>query len=327
MTRRRRLFLLISFLAVFLVAAALGRVAAGLPKGWLPGPLAWPLWTRADERTDGYFTLVDERGAPLLRTAIMVRRGDLFIDADDAEHRVITVSGDLARTVLVAPAGAGSSSEPDRTAPAVEAIPLGTASQLVLIYHTHSDESYIPSDGTASIAGAGGIYDVGRSLSSALTVAGFAVIHDTTAHDPHDNGAYLRSRRTVLRNLSAGPTLIFDVHRDSAPVEQYATTIDDAETARILIVIGGANPLYGSNLGVARQMKSLADALYPGLVRGIYVARGSYNQDLSPANILLEMGTQDLPKEAAQRAAVLWANVVSAYLGPPGPNPPPTGGG
>ena len=49
------------------------------------------------------------------------------------------------------------------------------------------------------------------------------------------------------------------------------------------------------------------------------MAGGSFNQDLSPADLLLEMGTDVITKEAAQRAATLWANVTAAYLGPPGP--------
>lgn len=284
------------------------------------------------ERIRGYYTLVDEAGSVLVRTGLSVQRGDVFIDPADRWHRVIRVRGDRAETVAVAsgvsaaPAAAvsGASATPsDVRASGPGAIPLGAARQVIVIYHTHSDESYIPSDGTDSIYGAGGIYGVGEAMAAQLSTAGFTVVHDRTPHDPHDAGAYPRSRRTVLRNLQYGPTLVFDVHRDSAPASEYLTTIGGADTARIMIVIGGGNPLYRGNLGVANRLKSAADGLYPGLIRGIFVARGNYNQDLAPADLLVEVGSDTIPKPPAERAGSLWANVVTAYLGSPGPAPAP----
>lgn len=259
-------------------------------------------------------------------------------------HRVTRVRRDTAETVTVPPEAslpqgfsslAGSRvwasvafSGDQALRPAHDlAVPLGTARQVIVIYHTHTDESYVPTDGVSSIPGNGGIYDVGEALSAGLTTAGFTVIHDRTAHDPHDAGAYPRSRRTVLRNLRFGPTLLFDVHRDAAPPGGYITTVDGVQTARILIVVGGANPMASANLGTARRLNAVAEDLYPGLMKGIYVARGNYNQDLDPGAILLEMGTALIPKEAAVRAAGLWANVVSAFLGPPAPDTTPPGAG
>ncbi len=288
--------------------------------------------TPRGERLRGCYTLVDEAGSILLRTGIPVRRGDIFIDPADRWHRVIRVRADRAETVVVAsevsaaPASAAtgaSSSLSGSSEFGPGAVPLGTARQVIVIYHTHSDESYIPSDGATSIYAAGGVYDVGDAMSAQLSAAGFTVVHDRTPHDPHDAGAYPRSRRTVLRNLQYGPTLVLDVHRDSAPASEYLTTIGGVTTARVMIVIGGGNPLHRGNLGVANRLKTAADGLYPGLTRGIFLASGNYNQDLAPAGVLVEVGSENVPKPLAERAGSLWADVVTAYLGSPGPGPAP----
>jgi len=320
---KRRIAVVLAVLAVLAVTvSAAGTLARTPPSAWADR-LAALLLRAGGERASGFYTLIDERGAPLLCTGIVVRRGDRYLDPGNQWHRVTRVRGAVAQTVIDAnpPVGEAARPEADTVLAAGRpgAIPLGAARQVIVIYHTHSDESYIPSDGTASLIAAGGIYDVGETMAASLKKAGFTVVHDLTAHDPHDGGAYPRSRRTVLDNLKYSPTLIYDVHRDSAPASEYLTTIQGYETARILVVIGGGNPFYRSNLGIANQMKAGADSLYPGLVRGIFVAGGNFNQDLSPADILLEMGTDTIAKEAAQRAATLWANVTAAYLGPPGP--------
>ncbi len=161
---------------------------------------------------------------------------------------------------------------------------------------------------------------MGDALAGGLRSRGFTIVHDRATHDPHDAGAYPRSRRTVLRNLKFGPTFLFDVHRDSAPAEAYLTEVGGVTTSSILIVVGGANPLVRSNLATARRLKLFADELHPGLVRGIYVARGNYNQDLDPGAILLEVGTEYIPRELAERSSVLFSEAVAAFTGRPGPD-------
>ncbi len=325
MRRSRVLAVSLTALAVMIVVA--GGLALAV-RGYAGRPLAERLASLLGrpgvELASGYVTLVDETGQPVLTTGFRVGPGDYFLDDQGRGHRVTRVRGDVAETVAAASGPEAGEAPPSSGAalaagPWTSAIPLGATGSVIVIYHTHSDESYVPTDGTDSIYGSGGVYDVGETMAAALRVKGFTVVHDYTAHDPHDGGAYPRSRRTVLRDQAYGPTLLFDVHRDSAPASDYAGTTGGTDIQRILMVIGGANPNYVSNYNTASKLKSQADALHPGLVRGILVAQGNYNQDLDPGNIILEMGTQELPKNGAQAAATLWADAVSAYLGSPGP--------
>lgn len=41
-----------------------------------------------------------------------------------------------------------------------------------------------------------------------------------------------------------------------------------------MIVVGRSNPNFETNLGFAAQIKDAADALYPGLMRGIFYWSG-----------------------------------------------------
>ncbi|MDN5345313.1 MAG: stage sporulation protein, partial [Clostridia bacterium] len=54
---------------------------------------------------------------------------------------------------------------------------------------------------------------------------------------------------------------------------------------------------------------------YPGLIRGIFIGAGSYNQDLSPRAMLLEVGTHTNTLAEAERGVTLFADVVPPVLG------------
>lgn len=107
---------------------------------------------------------------------------------------------------------------------------------------------------------------------------------------------------------------IFDVHRDAAPWEAYSTEIDGELITQIHFVVGLSNPNYATNRTYAFDLKGYADRIHPGLIRGIFLIWGGYNQDLSPMNLLLEVGAHTNTKEAAMRGITLFADVVAYYF-------------
>ena len=133
----------------------------------------------------------------------------------------------------------------------------------VVIYHTHSDESYIPTSGTASEPGKGDVLDIGKALQSALQKEGISVTHSDKLHDPHDINAYHRSRRTAAQLIKEQPDAVFDIHRDSAPARAYQTSINGVDSARIMIVIGRSNPNMQTNLQYAKRIAA-AMSYIPG---------------------------------------------------------------
>jgi len=273
------------------------------------------------ERSAGYYTIVDENNVPLLETGILVTKGDQFINADNQFYEITGVAGNIAyaRSADIATLTDWTTESAQTTGALVAAAPGQTT---VGIYHTHSDESYTPTSGRSSKVGKGDIFAVGDSLTQAMQQKGFAVLHDTTAHDPHDAGAYKRSRRTATSLLKQQASILIDVHRDSAPAKAYTTELNGKDAAKVTIVIGRQNPKRSANLAVARSIKDAADKQYPGLFRAIFMARGSYNQDLGTQALLLEFGTDKQPLEAPQRSTAAVAEVLATVFGATAPAAP-----
>lgn len=201
-----------------------------------------------------------------------------------------------------------------------------TAAANFAIYHTHSDESYIPSDGTASIIFNGGIYHVGRAMAERLRKAGMEVYHDQTRHDPHDNNAYVRSRRTAAKLLGSNPIAMFDVHRDGVPDPNfYRYKVSGKVVATVRLVVGRQNPRMSANLEFAKQMLSSANNVHPKVVKEIFVGKGNYNQDLLPTALLVEAGTYTNTREEAEQGVDLFAEALPTVLGLTPESPAPQG--
>ncbi|MBU2701584.1 stage II sporulation protein P [Sporomusaceae bacterium BoRhaA] len=267
------------------------------------------------EETDQYFTLTDEQGQVLLLTGLTVRKGDAFITEDNRYYEVFSVNGTQAtakyvKTVLSVPPIKAVAGETSFTQP------------LISIYHTHTDECYIPTDGQAAIAGKGSIMSVGDAFQTKLTDLHYQVDHDKTLHDPHDANAYQRSRRTFMRLLQQQPVALFDIHRDSAPLDMYKFNLNGQDLTKILLVVGRENQNINTTLDYAKNIKNVADHQSKGLIRGIFIAHGNYNQDLNPKAMLVEVGTQYNSLEQAQHSIALFADLIPSLFATTPPSPP-----
>lgn len=267
-----------------------------------------------DELSSGYMTVLDEKGIIVLQTGHEVRPGDEYIAEDDVLYEITSVEGTFARCRAMEKI----SSQANNHAIFVQAPPADAPKPKIAIYHSHTDESYTPSDGMPTQAGKGSIMLVGDAFERRLTELGYQVNHSKTLHDPHDANAYQRSRRTAMKLLQEQPVAIFDVHRDSAPLKVYSTTINGENVSKMLLVVGRQNQNRKTTLDYARSIKAATDAKYRGLIRGIFIAHGNYNQDLSPRALLIEVGTQYNSREAAERSITLFADVVPSFLGSAG---------
>ena len=204
----------------------------------------------------------------------------------------------------------------DMSVPAASSSGNGADSQkLIAMYVTHSDESYVPTDGTQSINGQGGIYDVAREFRDALQAKGVDVILDESTHLPHDASAYRRSRQTAECLLQNQPDAIIDIHRDGIPDQsEYTCTINGENASQVRLLVGRSNQNSEVNREFAKEIKAVADKQYPGLIKDIFIGKGNYNQDLSPNAILIEFGTHTISKERALESTGLMADVVSTAL-------------
>jgi stage II sporulation protein P len=62
------------------------------------------------------------------------------------------------------------------------------------------------------------------------------------------------------------------------------------------------------------MVKAVADRVYPGLIKDIYMGRGAFNQDLLPGSLLLECGTYTLEKERVLASMPMMADVLDRAL-------------
>ncbi|HZJ76244.1 MAG TPA: stage II sporulation protein P [Oscillospiraceae bacterium] len=183
------------------------------------------------------------------------------------------------------------------------------------IYATHSSESFLPSDGSESVETNGGIFKVAEKLKQGFEDNGIKAVFDKTSHDPHDAGAYKRSRRTALQLIrKQQPAALIDVHRDAVPAEEYITEIKEKPATKVRLVIGRRNQNFKANEDMAKQVKSVADKMYPDLVKDIFYGQGDYNQDLTPRAMLTEVGTYEHMRERSERSANYLSEVVTVAL-------------
>lgn len=260
---------------------------------------------------------LDREGKLVTMTSRKPFAGDEIITAGGLHYRVTGVQGNTARVELLG-------KDEDYLAlvdyyAGLEALPAAArdwSERPVAIYHTHTDESYLPTDGASSIPFKGGIYQVGETFRNTLKGERVNVLYDRTPHDPHDANAYYRSRRTAVKLLKENPVAVFDVHRDGIDnPEFYRRIVSDRNVAQMRLVVGRQNPKMESNLDFAKRLLAYANKKHPELLKEIYIARGNYNQDLLSTALLIEAGTYTNEKWQAKSGIALLADAVPTVLG------------
>lgn len=179
----------------------------------------------------------------------------------------------------------------------------------ILIYHTHSSESYTPSEkytykksGNFRTTDKGkSVIRVGTELTKYMKNYGYKVVHDTTLYDyPSYTGSYSRSYNNVSKLLdkNKGTEVLFDIHRDAIGDSSYAPTVkigDDEYAAQLMFVIGsngsGAqHDNWQKNLKFAIKIQEKANELYPGLFKPMILRNSRYNQHLANGASIIEVG-------------------------------------
>ncbi len=205
---------------------------------------------------------------------------------------------------------------------------------MVLIYHTHTTESYVQ--------GERGYYDsefnyrttesdknvvmVGDAIAEELVASGIGVIHAETIHDyPSWNGSYGRSGKTVSEILEQYPSICIalDIHRDAittngkimAPVEE----INGKKAAQIMIISGCDDgtmdmPHYLENFHLASRLQQQMEGTYTGLTRPVLFDYRKYNQDLTTGSLLIEVGGHGNTMEEARYAGSLFGKSLAQTI-------------
>ncbi|TYO95562.1 stage II sporulation protein P [Desulfallas thermosapovorans] len=314
--QRLKILLGAGFLVLGVSLAAYFSLSHSISPVWSPGDIL-NRGMEADHRDGQVYKITDGSNNLISQMSRSVTVGDELITAGGKHYKVNKVDGFNARAEF-----AGMDRELLGYMDEYENITVPVAGRQdwnkrpVALYHTHSAESYVPSDGTESKPYEGGIYDVGDALAAALKEKGINVLHDKTPHEPRDSNAYYRSRRTVADLMKKNPVAIIDVHRDGIPdPDYYSKNIDGQDATQLRLVVGRQNPKMQSNMEFAKKAMAYANKVHPGLVKEIFIAKGNYNQDLMSTAMLIEVGTHTNTKEEAQKGAALFADTIPGLLG------------
>ena len=204
-----------------------------------------------------------------------------------------------------------------------------TNTKKILIYHTHTCESYTPSEEynytmTGNYRTTDNNYNVvrlGEELSKFLTNKGFEVIHDTSYHDyPSYSGSYERSLETIqeILNENQDIQIVIDLHRDAVgDGASYGPTvkIDGQSVAQMMLVVGTdggglEHPNWRQNIKTAIKIQETANLLYPGLFRPIIVRNSRYNQHVTPGAFIIEVGATGNTLEECLLSMQCLANII-----------------
>lgn len=203
----------------------------------------------------------------------------------------------------------------------------------ILLYSTHSTESYTPgaepytpSADYRTLDTGQNILSVGAFLAQRLRQLGLEVIVDDSIHDsPSYNGAYSHARKGITKLLQENPDvdLVLDLHRDAVQTKsgQLRTAVagkDDC--ARIMLVVGTnasgtKHPDWQENLGVALKLEGYLQAIQPGITRPLNLRAQRFNQDLSKGAVLVEIGAAGNTRQEALKATEILAQAVARLVG------------
>lgn len=205
----------------------------------------------------------------------------------------------------------------------------------VLIYHTHTCESFMmydtgyfyesfyprTSDNSKNVCA------VGDEIAKQLNNAGIVTIHDTTQHDnPSYSGAYDRSLETINSYLKKYPSIkvVLDIHRDGIGTDTEKTkpvfTVNGKKAAQIMILSGynyddsDEFKDWEYNLRFALQIQNTAEKMYPDMVRPLYFADFMYNMNVNTGSLLIEVGSDSNTLEEVRYSGYLLGNVLAEVL-------------
>lgn len=205
-------------------------------------------------------------------------------------------------------------------------IEVNTEVPQILIYHTHSNETFadsVPEDDNTSIIG------VGERLAECLRSYGYNVLHHTAEYDAVRDDAYGVALPEIEKLLQENPSIevVIDLHRDQvAEGTKLVTDVQGRPTAQIMFFNGLSrtrdrgkiayleNPNIAQNLAFSFQMQVAANEYYPGLTRRIYLKGYRYNMHLKPKYLLVEMGAQNNTVEEMKNACDPLAHILYLVL-------------
>ena len=201
----------------------------------------------------------------------------------------------------------------------------------VLIFHTHSQETFVDStegDVSTSIVG------IGAYLTELLNAKGIPTMHHDGVYDLINgkldrSKAYEFSELGVRKILEENPSIevVIDLHRDGVGNDTHLVTEANGKQAAKIMFFNGLsrtkangdiaylpNPYIQDNLSFSLQMQLASESMYPGFTRKIYLKGYRYSLHMMPKSLLIEAGAQTNTVEEMKNAMELLADVLAKVI-------------
>ena len=185
------------------------------------------------------------------------------------------------------------------------------AGKKVLIYHTHTTESYQPDsfydfthtspDRTTDTAY--NVASVGQALATELERLEIETIHIKDLYDyPQYNNSYARSCEGVQAVLEENPDIkiVIDLHRDAITTKEGQKTkitanINGEKVAQVMLVVGTdelglVHENWRTNLKFAADLQREFSKISPDFVRPINLRTSRFNGHVAPGAVIIEVG-------------------------------------
>ena len=214
----------------------------------------------------------------------------------------------------------------------------GDTAPSVLIVHTHATEAYggeapyyYAEDAAFARSSdtAENVVAIGAYMAEIFNGMGIRTLHVTVLHDKESyRDSYRRSAETVASYLKRYPSIqyVLDIHRDwiestDGDLARPVARVGEETVAQVMAVVGsdaGGVPYdtWRRNLAFAQRLRGLLNEKSPHFARPTCLRASSYNQELAPISILLEIGAGGNSMDEAMRAARHTAEAIGALLLP-----------
>ena len=202
----------------------------------------------------------------------------------------------------------------------------------ILIYHTHSQETFAdsrPGERADTVIGLGD--DLQELLEKQY---GYEVLHITEAFDMKEgclerSRAYNYAEPVIAAALEEHPSIqvVIDLHRDAYAESQTGPNTVNAggvEAAKLMLLIGKGEgqtsegfdqrPDWEANLAIAQDVTDDLNAQVDGLCRDVCVKSGRFNQHVAVGCVLVEAGNNRNTLEEVLAAMPYLADAIVQVL-------------
>ena len=182
----------------------------------------------------------------------------------------------------------------------------------IYIYNTHQSEKYADFD----------VLNAALNLKNILADFNIEAIVEATnitEEVKKNNYTYSQSYRvtkSLMTNyLNKDISLFIDLHRDSSAKNITTTTVDGVNFAKMMFVVGGKHESYMENYRVSDAINKILKNNNNQISRGLLLRKSSsYNQELDPNVVLIELGGPENTKEEVLNTLQVLAKSIYEYL-------------